>query len=222
MSLETGQTLGPYEITGRLGAGGIGEVYLARDTRLNRNVAVKVLPTHMSENAELRDREGQVQPLDEERRPYAQPRTAPDGRRVAVCIGDDEYDVWIYEVERGTRVRLTAGGGSNNLPIWSSDAERVFFSSNRSGASGVYARAANGSGDEELVSREGNLWPYFETADGVVGIGRVNAGTNYDFEALTPDGERFLMIQSDDGSSLRTIHVVLNFFDELERVFPSE
>ena len=43
MPLITGARLGPYEITGTLGAGGMGEVYRARDTKLNRDVALKVL-----------------------------------------------------------------------------------------------------------------------------------------------------------------------------------
>ncbi|HXG72898.1 MAG TPA: serine/threonine-protein kinase [Gemmatimonadaceae bacterium] len=44
MSLSPGTRIGSYEVTGSLGAGGMGEVYRARDTRLNRDVAIKVLP----------------------------------------------------------------------------------------------------------------------------------------------------------------------------------
>ena len=50
MPLATGCRLGPYEVTGPLGAGGMGEVYRARDRRLERDVAVKVLPDHLAED----------------------------------------------------------------------------------------------------------------------------------------------------------------------------
>jgi len=56
MPLAVGTRLGPYEILSPLGAGGMGEVYRARDTRLGRDVAVKVLPGHLMANAELRAR----------------------------------------------------------------------------------------------------------------------------------------------------------------------
>jgi eukaryotic-like serine/threonine-protein kinase len=56
MPLVAGTKLGPYEIQSAVGAGGMGEVYKARDTRLNRTVAVKVLPTHLSSNPDLRAR----------------------------------------------------------------------------------------------------------------------------------------------------------------------
>ena len=51
-----GRKLGPYQIQVALGAGGMGEVYRARDTRLNRTVAIKVLPRHLSERPDLRQR----------------------------------------------------------------------------------------------------------------------------------------------------------------------
>ncbi|HJW13565.1 MAG TPA: serine/threonine-protein kinase [Thermoanaerobaculia bacterium] len=54
MPLTAGSRLGPYQIVSPLGAGGMGEVYRALDTRLERTVAVKVLPQHLSEDAELR------------------------------------------------------------------------------------------------------------------------------------------------------------------------
>jgi Tol biopolymer transport system component len=56
MSLAPGTRLGPYEITALLGAGGMGEVFRATDTRLGREVAVKVLPQHLSANPEVRAR----------------------------------------------------------------------------------------------------------------------------------------------------------------------
>ena len=56
MPLTSGTKLGPYEIQSPLGAGGMGEVYRARDTRLDRIVAIKVLPAHLADNAELRER----------------------------------------------------------------------------------------------------------------------------------------------------------------------
>ena len=48
MALTSGTRLGPYEIQSPLGAGGMGEVYRARDTRLDRTVAIKILPAHLA------------------------------------------------------------------------------------------------------------------------------------------------------------------------------
>ena len=56
MPLTPGTRLGPYEITGPLGAGGMGEVFRARDTRLTRDVAIKIVPQHLSADAEVRAR----------------------------------------------------------------------------------------------------------------------------------------------------------------------
>src|SRR5438445_5074545 len=56
MALQPNQRLGPYEILSAIGAGGMGEVYRARDTRLDRTVAVKILPDHLTSRAELRER----------------------------------------------------------------------------------------------------------------------------------------------------------------------
>src|SRR5216684_5448536 len=56
MALSSGTKLGPYEIQSTLGAGGMGEVYRARDTRLNRVVAIKILAVHLSQSTEAKSR----------------------------------------------------------------------------------------------------------------------------------------------------------------------
>ena len=63
--LAIGSLLGPYEILARIGAGGMGEVYKARDARLHRTVAIKILPVHLADRADLRER------LDREARTIA-------------------------------------------------------------------------------------------------------------------------------------------------------
>jgi serine/threonine protein kinase len=56
MPLHSGMKLGPYEIQSLLGAGGMGEVYRAQDTRLNRTVAIKIFAKGLAETAEVRQR----------------------------------------------------------------------------------------------------------------------------------------------------------------------
>jgi serine/threonine protein kinase len=56
MTLTTGTRLGPYEILSPPGAGGMGEVYLAQDTKLDRTVALKILPAEVARDAQRRQR----------------------------------------------------------------------------------------------------------------------------------------------------------------------
>src|SRR5713101_1866603 len=58
MPLTSGTRLGPYEIQSAIGAGGMGEVYRARDTRLDRTVAIKILPDALAADSQFRERFG--------------------------------------------------------------------------------------------------------------------------------------------------------------------
>jgi serine/threonine protein kinase len=58
VALSSGTRLGPYEIIAAIGAGGMGEVYRARDTRLDRTVAIKVIARALSASPELKARPG--------------------------------------------------------------------------------------------------------------------------------------------------------------------
>lgn len=76
MSLPPGCRLGPYEILAPIGAGGMGEVLEAKDTRLHRTVAVKVLPSHLSSDAERKV------PL-----PFPAPSSSPLGCQFSCDLG---------------------------------------------------------------------------------------------------------------------------------------
>jgi serine/threonine protein kinase len=56
MAILPARRLGPYEILTAISAGGMGEVYKARDTRLDRIVAIRLLPAHLADRSELRER----------------------------------------------------------------------------------------------------------------------------------------------------------------------
>jgi|SRR5215469_11061423 len=56
MSIAPGTKLGPYEVLSHIGSGGMGEVYRAQDTRLDRIVAIKILPAHLSADPQIRER----------------------------------------------------------------------------------------------------------------------------------------------------------------------
>ena len=60
MAIETGTKLGRYEIRSQLGAGGMGEVYQARDPKISRDVAIKVLPTAVASDSERLRRFGKA------------------------------------------------------------------------------------------------------------------------------------------------------------------
>ena len=78
---------------------------------------------------------------------------SPDGTRLAVHLDDDSGgDVWVLDLQRGTRPRLTFDASQHNSsPIWSPDGSRIAFASLRSGMWGLYEKPSSGTGREDLL-----------------------------------------------------------------------
>jgi len=108
MPIGPGTKLGPYEITAPLGAGGMGEVYRARDTRLGRTVAIKVLPQRLSQTPDLERR------LDHEARAIS--KLSHPNICVLHDIGHHEgTDFLVLEYLEGKTLRQTLASGA--LPV---------------------------------------------------------------------------------------------------------
>lgn len=78
-------------------------------------------------------------------------RLSPQGDRVALQIDTGENDIWVLDLARGVRTRLTFGPVSNSFPSWSPDGKWIAYTSDRNGHSNLYRKPSDGSGTEELL-----------------------------------------------------------------------
>ena len=91
-------------------------------------------------------------------------QVSPDGKRIAVSMGDPQADIWVFDLDRGSRTRLTFGGATHLMPSWSADGQRVVYV-RQTGATiiagtSLRARPANGGGQEEvLMDRDPSAMP---------------------------------------------------------------
>ncbi len=135
------------------------------------------------------DRTGAMTPLIEDQGVYRYPKLSPDGKRLAVVdFADPETsrDLWIYDVERGTRTRLTSVGHSNVFPVWTPDGEYVTFASDRFGPMSLFYAPADGSGEARLLlDHEYSQFPESWSPDGsTLAFTRLNPETGGDIYTL--------------------------------------
>jgi serine/threonine protein kinase len=82
---------------------------------------------------------------------YRVPALSPDGKRLAVGIqSGTSQDIWVVDLQRQTKIRITFGPAPCSNPVWSPDGKWIYYSSNRS-RNGIYRRASDGTGGEETV-----------------------------------------------------------------------
>jgi serine/threonine protein kinase/Tol biopolymer transport system component len=114
------------------------------------------------------DRSGKSQTVRDKLHVHYGLRLSPDGRRIAMGLREAGRapDVWIFDLARGSLTPLTHGPASNFDPIWTRDGKRILYVSERP-IFDIYAKSADGSGDEELVLATPNdKYPESVTPDG--------------------------------------------------------
>lgn len=96
---------------------------------------------------------------------YFDPSLSPDGKRLAVALfsAQGTSDIWIFDLLRKTKTRLTFGASVQRHPVWSVDGKSVFYTSNVKGQSHIYAKAADGSGAEQPVLESSDSADYTDS-----------------------------------------------------------
>ncbi len=169
------------------------------------------------------DRHGAVEPLSSDVRPFEEPRLSPDGSHLAVTVREQNADVWVRDLTRGTWMRLTFDPGEDETVGWTPDGKRLTFASSRAERPRVvFGKAADGSGAEEKIfessghphvsawssdgrtllvteynaTTQGDIWTY--SADG--GARLLLATPAHERAArLSPDGKWFVYVSDESG-----------------------
>jgi eukaryotic-like serine/threonine-protein kinase len=101
------------------------------------------------------DRDGKILGRAAESGAYKGGRLSPDGKRLAIPVGDPAASIWVLDLEHGTRTRVTFEDGNPRMPSWSANGERVVYSAPLGATIGsgatLHAKAISGAGREEMI-----------------------------------------------------------------------
>jgi serine/threonine protein kinase len=117
---------------------------------------------------------------------------SPQGDRIALQIDNGVNDIWVLDLARGIRTRLTFGPVSNTFPVWSPDGKWLAYNSDRNGRANLYRKPSDGSGAEELLLTDEEVAvPTDWSRDGKYLIyTRGAVGSNSEIWVLPLEGER--------------------------------
>jgi serine/threonine protein kinase len=118
-------------------------------------------------------------------------RLSPQGDRIAVQIDTGTADIWVLDVARGVRTRLTFGPIENTFPVWSPDGKWIAYSADRNGHANLCRKLADGSGAEEvLLTDEQIATPTSWSQDGKYLFYQRGATGNNEVWVLPLEGDR--------------------------------
>ena len=148
-------------------------------------------------------RNGTEQSLAVPARAYLEPRLSPDGRRLAVTLVEEEIQVWLYDLSRGSLTPLTFEAGGN--PVWTPDGKRIAFRSDKEGPLNLFWQLADGSGGlERLTNSESTQAPDSWSPDGqLLAFTEFNPTTGRDIWVLRLSDRKappFLRTPSDESA----------------------
>jgi Tol biopolymer transport system component len=143
------------------------------------------------------DRHGKNVSSDARLPPHAvsTPQFSPDGTKV---LGDYHYEVWTFDLVRGTATRVSPSGARTNAPVWPSDGSRIYYGSERKGPWQIFSRASDASDQERLLSPVESVIPFDVSPDGrELSVEVVRKETGADVAIISTDGQFRDLVQGD-------------------------
>lgn len=137
------------------------------------------------------DRAGKEELIGVPPRMYTHVRASPDGTRLALTAGDEESDIWVWDLRRQALTRMTFDPATDTYPLWTPDSRRLIFTSQRAGAFNMWWQAADGSGTpERLTTHDRTQAPTALAPDGTLVFHQVTESMGRDLMAMAMDGSR--------------------------------
>ena len=120
------------------------------------------------------------------------PAVSPDGNKVAIDIEDpatNNTDIWVWNLQRGIRTRLTFDAGREHAPAWSPDGREIAYFASEREPQGIYAKAADGTGEPRLIVASGSaIYPSDWSPDGQWLLYLDTGSSNGDVMVVASDG----------------------------------
>jgi serine/threonine-protein kinase len=135
------------------------------------------------------NRDGKLESLWSEPAYYQFPRLSPDGMRLASVVAEGaNADIWVFDWQRGSKTRLSAGSGVNSYPVWSPNGEYIVF---QSAGQLYWTRGDGGESPKPLTKTTNLVFPSSFSPD----------GSRLLYSELNPDGGSLIVSMPVDGSS---------------------